>query len=115
MQQTIAEMIQIPQPDLVPGVEEDAYRKKVIRAFFRQGRLVQIPAQQKKKQVILEEIVKAFTPGERYSEWDVNKMLVDFNEDVASLRRYLVEFKLMDRAKGSYWRIDQNEGSIKEQ
>ncbi|MCD4753136.1 MAG: DUF2087 domain-containing protein [Anaerolineaceae bacterium] len=115
LQKTIVEMVQIPQPDLVPGVEEDAYRKKVIRAFFRHGRLTQIPAQQKKKQVILEEIVKIFTPGEKYSEWDVNKMLVDFNEDVASLRRYLIEFKLMNRAKGTYWRIDQNEESVKEQ
>lgn len=109
LQKTIAEMVQMPQPDLVSGVEEDAFRKKVLKAFFKHGRLIQIPAQQKKKQVILEEIVKVFTPGEEYSEWDINKMLVDFNEDVASLRRHLIEFKLMDRAKGIYWRIDQTE------
>ncbi len=107
LQKTIAEMVQVPQPGLKANVEVDAYRQKVLKTFFRHGRLVQIPAQQKKKLIILEEIVKVFTPGEKYDEWDVNKMLVDFNEDVASLRRYLVEFGLMDRDHDVYWRIDQ--------
>ncbi|MEE4194848.1 MAG: metalloregulator ArsR/SmtB family transcription factor [Anaerolineae bacterium] len=106
LQKTIAEMVQVPQPGLKANVEVDAYRQKVLKTFFRHGRLVQIPAQQKKKQIILEEIVKIFTPGEKYDEWDVNKMLVDFNEDVASLRRYLVEFGLMDRDHDVYWRTD---------
>lgn len=107
LQKTIAEMVQVPQPGLKANVEVDAYRQKVLKTFFRHGRLVQIPAQQKKKLIILEEIVKVFIPGEKYDEWDVNKMLVDFNEDVASLRRYLVEFGLMDRDHDVYWRIDQ--------
>jgi ArsR family transcriptional regulator, arsenate/arsenite/antimonite-responsive transcriptional repressor len=106
LQKTIAEMVQVPQPGLNANAEVDAYRQKVLRTFFKQGRLTQIPAQQKKRQVILEEIVKIFTPGERYSEWDVNKMLVDFNEDVASLRRMLIDFELMQRDHDVYWRID---------
>jgi len=92
---------------LKANVEVDAYRQKVLRTFFKQGRLTQIPAQQKKRQVILEEIVKIFTPGERYNEWDVNKMLVDFNEDVASLRRMLIEFELMQRDHDVYWRTGE--------
>jgi hypothetical protein len=109
MQKTIAEMVQVPQPGMKANVEVDAYRQKVLKSFFQHGRLVQIPSQQKKKQVILEEIVKIFTPGEKYTEWDVNKMLVDFNEDVASLRRYLIEFKLMARDHEIYWRIDSED------
>ena len=108
LQKTLAEMVQVPQPGLKANAEVDAYRQKVLRTFFKQGRLTQIPAQQKKRQVILEEIVKIFTPGERYNEWDVNKMLVDFNEDVASLRRMLIEFELMQRNHDVYWRIDEN-------
>ena len=107
MQKTIAEMVQMPQPNLSANVEVDAYRQKVLKTFFQHGRLVQIPAQQKKKQIILEEIAKIFTPGEKYDEWTVNKMLVDFNEDVASLRRYLVEFRLMNRDHDVYWRMDE--------
>ena len=109
LQKTIAEMVQVPQPGLNANVEVDAYREKVLKSFFRHGRLMQIPSQQKKKQIILEEIVKIFTPGEKYSEWDVNKMLVDFNEDVASLRRFLIEFKLMERDHEIYWRTEHNE------
>jgi ArsR family transcriptional regulator, arsenate/arsenite/antimonite-responsive transcriptional repressor len=107
LQKTLAEMVQMPQPGLKANAEMDAYRQKVLRTFFKQGRLIQIPAQQKKRQVILEEIVKIFTPGERYSEWDVNKMLVDFNEDVASLRRMLIEFELMRRDHDVYWRTEE--------
>jgi DNA-binding HxlR family transcriptional regulator len=109
LQQSVTEMVQLPQPGIKANVEVDAYRQKVLKAFFKQGRLVQIPSQQKKKQIILEEIVKIFEPGERYSEWDVNKILVDFNEDVASLRRYLIEFHLMQRDHDVYWRIDAGE------
>ena len=108
LQKSIAEMVHMPQPGLKANAEVDAYRQKVLKAFFQHGRLVQIPAQQKKKQVILEEIVKIFTPGEKYDEWTVNKMLVDFNEDVASLRRYLVEFGLMDRDHDVYWRTSDS-------
>ncbi|NSW53019.1 MAG: metalloregulator ArsR/SmtB family transcription factor [Anaerolineae bacterium] len=108
LQKTIAEIVQVPQPGLKANVEVDAYRQKVVRAFFRHGRLIQIPSQQKKKQIILEEIVKVFSPGERYTEWDVNKMLVDFNEDVASLRRYLIEFGLMQRDHDIYWRVEHS-------
>jgi len=81
-----------------------AYRKKVLKSFVRRGKLVKIPAQLKKRQVILEEIVKEFEPERRYSEKEVNFILLDFHEDVATLRRGLIEHKLIQRQKGIYWR-----------
>lgn len=111
LQKTVIEMVQVPPPGIKANVKVDAYRQKVLKAFFQHGRLVQIPSQQKKKQIILEEIVKVFSPDEKYSEWDVNKILVDFNEDVASLRRYLVEFHLMRRDHDVYWRISESDQS----
>ena len=101
---TLAELIHLSQPGSAPGVTEDAYRRKVMGAFFRRGRLTSIPAQLKKRQIILERIVQEFEPEREYTEQQVNQILVDFHEDVASLRRGLVELGLMERAKGLYWR-----------
>ncbi len=78
-------------------VEEDAFRKKVLATFIRHGRLTAIPAQLKKRQVILEKIAESFEPGRQYSEREVNVILLDFHDDVATLRRGLIESGLMKR------------------
>lgn len=104
LERTLAELITISQAEAVGGMEEDAFRKKVLQTFFRHGRLVSIPAQLKKRQVILEKIVESFEPERKYSEKEVNFTLLDFHEDVAALRRGLVEAGLMAREAGVYWR-----------
>jgi DNA-binding HxlR family transcriptional regulator len=104
LEKTLAEMVHLPQPGLAAEVEVDAYRQKVLSTFFKRGRLVQIPAQLKKFQIVMEHIAQEFEPGRQYTEQEVNKMLVEYNEDVASLRRGLIEIGLMERAKGIYWR-----------
>lgn len=103
----LSAFIHLPQPDLLTGVEEDAYRNKVLQAFFRRGRLTHLPAQLKKRQVVLQRIVQAFELDHDYTERDVNFILLDFHEDVAALRRGLIEHKLMARAQGVYRRIDE--------
>jgi hypothetical protein len=108
LQTTLEEMITLPQPGLPKSVEVDAYREKVLRTFFKRGRLVSIPAQLKKRQVILEKIAEEFEPERKYSELEVNQILVEFHDDVASLRRGLISQKLMQRHKGMYWRIQEN-------
>jgi DNA-binding transcriptional ArsR family regulator len=49
LDRTLGEIVLLPLPKLSARVEEDAYRDKVMRAFFRSGRLVRIPAQLKKR------------------------------------------------------------------
>lgn len=107
LDRSLADAVRLPQPDLNAEVQEDAYRQKVLKAFFKHGRLVQIPGQLKKRQVVLSHMVEAFEPGRRYSEMEVNHILLDFHEDVASLRRFMIETKLMQRERGVYWRVDQ--------
>ena len=78
---------------------------KVIDTFIKDGRLVAIPARAGKRRVILEYIVCAFEPGIRYTEKEVNAVLRAFyEEDYVSLRRYLIDAWLMERANGLYWR-----------
>jgi DNA-binding HxlR family transcriptional regulator len=101
----LEEMIHVPQPGLTGIVAQDAYREKVLKTFIKHGRLVQIPAQLKKRQVILEQLVTEFEPGRSYSEREVNQILLEFHEDVATLRREMIMNKLMTRDRGIYERI----------
>jgi hypothetical protein len=76
----------------------------VLRVFFRNGRLTQIPAQYGKRMVVLDHIARSFEPGLRYEELRVNEMLSEFHADYATLRRYLVDAGFLSRAGGMYWR-----------
>ena len=76
----------------------------VLRRFIRNGRLVSIPMARSKRLVILDHLSQEFEPGWRYAEADVNQILGDYHEDVAALRRYLVDEGFMERDAGEYWR-----------
>jgi hypothetical protein len=109
LDKTLSDVVHLPQPGLTAEVEEDAYRVKVLRTFIKRGRLTQFPAQYKKRLIILEHIVEEFEPGRVYSEQEVNQILVDFHEDVATLRREMIDHKLMERQAGRYWRNREKE------
>lgn len=102
---TLEELVRLPQEGLSTAVPEDAFRSRVLRTFFRQGRLTQIPAQRKKRQVILERIAEQFEPGRDYTQQEVNRILLEVHEDVATLRRELIAVRLMARSGGIYRRL----------
>jgi hypothetical protein len=89
-----------PPPPLSDDPAEDA----VLQAFLRDGRLVSVPAQQTKRRVVLDHLVRVFEPGVRYPEREVNALLRAWYADVAALRRYLVDEGLLSREAGVYWR-----------
>ena len=85
------------------------YDVKVLRAFFRDGHLVAIPAQEKKKDVILRYLVNRCFPEDRdYTEREVNELLSAYHEDVASLRRYMIVGGLLTRDAGVYRRTQES-------
>jgi DNA-binding transcriptional ArsR family regulator len=93
-------------PRLAESLTTDGYEKKVLGAFLDpDGRIKAFPAQEKKLQVVLQYVLKAFEPSVRYTEKQVNEILARYNEDTAFLRRSLVEYKLMQRqgGGGEYW------------
>jgi hypothetical protein len=82
-----------------------AEEEKVLRAFIKDARLVAIPAKAGKRRVLLEYIVRAFEPGVRIPEREVDAVLRAFYDyDWVSLRRYLIDAGLMSRENGWYWR-----------
>ena len=94
---------QLPVP--TPSTPAD-FEQKVLRNFTdASGRIHTIPAQEKKLLVVLRHCLKAFEPGVRYSEKEVNQILLRFNPDTAFLRRNFIIFKMMERegGGGAYW------------
>jgi DNA-binding transcriptional ArsR family regulator len=89
--------------DLDPG----AYERKVLKDFVSAaGTLRTIPAQRKKRSVILRHIVQELTPARHYSEKQLNNILKRFHADTATMRREMIAEKLIVRQNGEYWRIE---------
>ena len=78
--------------------EDDA----VIRAFFEGPRLRQIPASRKKRVIVLRRLLQRFEPNRSYAEREVNELLREAHDDVATLRRELVDYGFMVRDRGIY-------------
>jgi hypothetical protein len=92
-----------PAPDPTGDAPEDDAR--VLQRYFRGGRLVQIPVQRTKKLVVLDRLAQDFEVGVRYPERQVNALLRRYHDDVAALRRYLVDEGFLAREAGEYWRM----------
>jgi hypothetical protein len=52
--------------------------ESVLRAFFRDGRLTEIPAKEAKRRIVLERIALEFEPGVEYDERTVNAIVGRF-------------------------------------
>jgi hypothetical protein len=78
--------------------------ERMLRTYFDGDRLARMPRAGPKRRVLLEYLACSFEPGRHYSEAEVNAILRASWDDVAALRRYLVEADLLDRSGGQYWR-----------
>jgi hypothetical protein len=83
---------------------EEPERARVLRRFIRDGRLTQIPTTRSTRLVVLEFLADRFEPGHSYPEREVNAILAELHPDHASLRRHLVDERLLARDAGRYWR-----------
>lgn len=87
------------------ALDEDEIR--LLSGFLTtDGRLEQLPTKGIKLQTALKYAAAVIEPGRDYSEKEVNDALRQINTDTAILRRYLVDFGLLQRERdGSrYWR-----------
>lgn len=89
----------------VEGMEEknEALKDTVLRNFIdKNGRLKQIPAQLKKKLIVLEYMVSKLEPGRKYTEKEINEYIKPYHDDYATLRRELIMHQFMYREKEQY-------------
>lgn len=103
--QHIARLLFASNP-LPPKSDE---RARVLATFLKDGRLVSIPAQYKKRRYVMEELARSFEWGRLYDEKEVNAILKTFHDDVASLRREFIDQRIMMREGGRYWLVRPHE------
>ncbi len=86
-------------------IEASPEEARTLRSFLADGRLATIPAQHRKRQVVLRFLLeRVFTEDREYPEKEVNQRLALFHPDVAALRRYLVDDGYVTRQSGLYRR-----------
>lgn len=84
---------------------EDAYRQKVVKAFFDYGKLRAIPVQRKKKLICYELIAEHFEPGRVYDEKEVNAIISSIYEDYCTIRRDMIGEGIFSRDGACYVRL----------
>jgi hypothetical protein len=75
-----------------------AYHQKILATFFTGGRLRQLPAQRKKRLVVLAAFAADFELDRGYAEAEVNETVGRRYADYCTVRRELVDAQLMTRA-----------------
>jgi hypothetical protein len=94
-----------PLADTLARLQPTPEEARTLRAFVVDGRLVSIPAQSAKRQIVLRFLLdRVFTEDRDYPEKEVNARLALFHPDVAAVRRYLYDERYVDREAGQYWR-----------
>ena len=85
-------------------METQSNLPQVDQFFDEFGALISIPAKQNKKLAVLRVIADALDANRKYSERELNEILLRFNDDTAAIRRHMIEFGIMERNKESfYW------------
>jgi hypothetical protein len=98
------------RPSYTPGADLDNDRQKVLGTFLNpDGTIRQIPnsrTQAAKFRIVLEYLLAPFDTGAVYTEKEVNVILHRFHQDVAGLRRDLIDAGLLKRERdgSKYWR-----------
>jgi len=81
---------------------------KILSTYFKEGlngKLTTLPSKEKRKIIVLKQILKKFESKKVYTEQEVNRILKTVYEDFATLRRYMIEYGFMDRTSDGtkYW------------
>jgi predicted transcriptional regulator len=94
-----------PSVDLSALNLTDEEKKIILNYLQKDGSLKSIPSQEKKMMIILKYVAVAFTPGQIYSEREINSILSRYNPDSTTLRRYLINHNFLCREKDGtkYW------------
>jgi hypothetical protein len=81
----------------------DRMKQSVIKNFFTAaGKLKSIPAQLKKKLIVLEYIVSQLDKDRKYTEKELNEFIKGYHEDFATLRREFIMHQFMFRENEIY-------------
>ena len=84
-------------------------KKHTLETCFQDGNLVKLPKKEKRKVIIFLELIKTFEENRIYNEKEVNEVIKAIHGDFATIRRYLIDFKLLERSTdGKEYRVNKS-------
>jgi len=83
--------------------EQERVRQAVLKNFFTAGgALKHLPAQLKKKLIVLEHLASQLEVGRKYDEKEINAFVKRFHDDFATIRREFIMHQFLYREKEIY-------------
>lgn len=81
---------------------------KILRTYFESGEILKLkslPAKDKRKIAVFRKITDQFESSKIYTEKELNEILRSIYSDVATIRRYLIEYGFFERTNdcSRYW------------
>lgn len=81
---------------------EEIYRKQVIKTFFKNGVLLKIPIQNRKKNVVLQKISSRLAVDKVYSEIELNEILKRIYPDYENIKKLLLASRFIKIVDGYF-------------
>lgn len=93
---TLDDRFNITDEEKIAVIENYMDKSRVLKSY---------PSREKKKIIVLEEIMKKFESSVIYSEKEINEILKTVYDDFATIRRALIEYGFLSRSNDcrSYW------------
>ncbi len=78
--------------------------EQIDQFFHPDGTLISIPVKLHKKLAVLRDIASELSPDTKYPEKQLNEIIAKFHPDTAALRRYMIEYGILERnVESVYW------------
>jgi len=98
--------------ELATGPAVDDGARAVLRAFFDGPRLVALPAQRRKKEIVLEELLRRLPRRREYREPELNRFIEVVHPDYCTIRREWIMGGYMERDAGVYRLTDRGRAAL---
>ena len=98
--------------ELAVGVELSEDKRRVLRSFFDGPRLLQIPAQRRKKEIVFEEVLRRLPRRKVYEERELSRFIEAIHPDYATIRREFIMGRYMERESGLYRLTDRGRATL---
>ena len=83
----------------------ESEKQKIFENFIKEEKMKVFPSKERKKYIILHYFINLFEKDKKYSEKEVNEIIKRIYPDFSTIRRYLVDYKFINRTKDckEYW------------
>jgi biotin operon repressor len=88
--------------ELATTAPVDDEHRNVLRAFFDGPRLIALPVQRRKKEIVLEEVLRRLPRRREYREVELNGFIEAVHPDYCAIRREWIMGRYMERQDGIY-------------